>query len=159
MYATIFNHFCTFDHCGFLDDVSLTFVNKTDHLIRLRGKTTGEAHLRLCHHLGLILKKVYSSFITNILKHLYFYKAGTVWGQRFSDISLISGVFLFLRMFFICCYFGYYLLLFLLLSSLLFLRLPLSLLFLFLLLLFIFIKLLLLILLFISSLLPLSLLV
>ena len=131
MQQYLFNHFCTFDHCGFLDDVSLTFVNKTDHLIRLRGKTTGEAHLRLCHHLGLILKKVYSSFITNILKHLYFYKAGTVWGQRFSDISLISGVFLFLRMFFICCYFGYYLLFLLLSSSLLFLWLPLLSLFLF----------------------------
>ena len=93
MQQYLFNHFCTFDHCGFLDDVSLTFMNKTDNLIRLRGKTTGEEHLRLCHHLGLISKKVYSSFITNILKHLHFYKAGTFWGQRFSDISLISGVF------------------------------------------------------------------
>ena len=27
---TIFNHFCTSGHCGFLEDVSLTFIDKTD---------------------------------------------------------------------------------------------------------------------------------
>ena len=33
----------------------------------LNRKTTGETHLRLWHHLDLILKKVSSSFITNML--------------------------------------------------------------------------------------------
>ena len=40
---------------------------KLIHLIRSEGNTTGKAHLRLWHHLGLILKRVSGSFITNIL--------------------------------------------------------------------------------------------
>ena len=67
MQQHLFNNFCTSDHCGFLEDVSLTFIVKLTHLIHLKGKATGEAHLRLWHHLGLILKKVSSSFITNML--------------------------------------------------------------------------------------------
>ena len=67
MQQHLFNHFCTSGHCGFLEDVSLTFKIKLTHLIRLKGKTTGEAHLRLWHKLGLILKKVSRGFITNIL--------------------------------------------------------------------------------------------
>ena len=55
MQQHFFNHFCTSGHCGFLRGC---LVNLT---------TTGEAHLKLWHYLGLILKKVSSSFITNIL--------------------------------------------------------------------------------------------
>ena len=40
---------------------------KLTYLIHLKGKTIAEAHLRPWHHLGLIQKKVSSSFITNIL--------------------------------------------------------------------------------------------
>ena len=30
MQQHLFNHFCTSGHCGFLEDVSLTFIDKTD---------------------------------------------------------------------------------------------------------------------------------
>ena len=30
MQQDLFNHFCTSSHCGFLEDVSLTFIDKTD---------------------------------------------------------------------------------------------------------------------------------
>ena len=30
MQQHLFNYFCTSDHCGFLEDVSLTFIDKTD---------------------------------------------------------------------------------------------------------------------------------
>ena len=30
MQQHLFNHFCTCGHCGFLENVSLTFIDKTD---------------------------------------------------------------------------------------------------------------------------------
>ena len=80
--------------------------------MHLKGKITEEAHVRLWHHLG-ILKKVFSSFSTNILSICIF--TGLV---RFEDKDFQlcrQWSFLFLKMFFICCYFDYYLLLLLLL--------------------------------------------
>ena len=55
MQQHLFNHFCTSGHCSFLEDVSLTFIDKTDPSDQLK-REDGEAQLRLWHHLGLILK-------------------------------------------------------------------------------------------------------
>ena len=47
MQQHLFNHFCTSGHCGFLEDVSIIFIDKTDPTDLLKCKTTGEACLRL----------------------------------------------------------------------------------------------------------------
>ena len=68
MQQHLFNHFCTSGQCGFLEDISLTFLDKTDPSDPLKREDYQiMAHLRLWHHPGLILKKVSSSFITNML--------------------------------------------------------------------------------------------
>ena len=104
MQQHLFNDFYTSGIWGFLEDVSY----KLTYPVRIKGKTTGEARLQLWHHLGLILEKVPRNFYYQYFEHLYFYKTGTFWGKKFYDISLISVVF-FLWMFFIYCYFYYYL--------------------------------------------------
>ena len=79
-------------------------------LIHLKGKTTGEAHLRLWHHSDLILNKVSSSFSTNMLSIFIFIglvrfeeKDFWIYGGDFTNFSIC------------CCCFGNYFLLFLLL--------------------------------------------
>ena len=108
MQQHLFNHFCTSGHCGFLEDVSLTFIDKTDPSDQLK-REDGEAQLRLWHHLGLILKKVSSGFISNMLSICIF--IGLVRFQE-KDFWIYGGDFIFFS--FSCCYFGNYLLLFLL---------------------------------------------
>ena len=51
MQKHLLNQFCVSGHCSFLEDVSLTFIDKTDPSDPLKEKTTGEVHLRLWHHL------------------------------------------------------------------------------------------------------------
>ena len=110
MQEHLFKHFCTSGQCNFLEDVSLAFVDKTDPSDRLKGKTTGEAELRLWHHLGWILNRVSSSFITNMLSISIF--IGLV---RFEDKDCwrYGGDFNFFpfavaHMVIICCYFCNY---------------------------------------------------
>ena len=61
-------------------------------MIRLKEKTAGKAQLRLRYHLGLILKKVSSSFITNIKSICIF--IGLVCFED-KDFRIYSGVFFF----------------------------------------------------------------
>ena len=82
-------------------------------MIRLKEKTAGKAQLRLWYHSGLILKKLSSSFITNILSICIFIGLVCFEDKDFRIYS--SFFFLIFKDNFICCYFGYYLLLFLLL--------------------------------------------
>ena len=122
MQQHLFNHFCTSGQCGFLEDISLTFLDKTDPSDPLKREDYQiMAHLRLWHHPGLILKKVSSSFITNMLSICIF--IGLV---RFEDKDFwmyggdfIVFFFMLLRFwqlfvvifvitFIICCYFCYY---------------------------------------------------
>ena len=48
----LFNYSCTSGHAGFLDDVSKTFIYKTDPSIHLKEKTIGDVRLKPWHPLG-----------------------------------------------------------------------------------------------------------
>ena len=69
MQQHLFNHFCTVGHCGFLEDVSLTFIDKTDPSDPLKREDNGR-----------IFKKVSGIFITNTLSICIFIGLG-----RFKD--------------------------------------------------------------------------
>ena len=131
MQQHLFNHFCTSGHCGFLEDVSLTFIDKTDPSDQLKREDR-EAQLRLWHHLGLILKKVSSGFITYTFSICIFiglvrFEDNDFWiyGGDFIVFFFLSLLFwllfvvIFVITFIICCYFCYYCFLSLLLLLLL----------------------------------------
>ena len=109
----MFNHFCTSGHCVFLEDISLIFIYKTDPYDLLKGQDSWKGTVKAVYHSGLILKKVSSSFITNILSICIFIGLVCFEDKDFRIYS--SFFFLIFKDNFICCYFGYYLLLFLLL--------------------------------------------
>ena len=44
MQQHLFNHFCNSGHCGFLEDVSLTFIDKADPSNSLRREDLLEKH-------------------------------------------------------------------------------------------------------------------
>ena len=93
----------------------------------LNRKTTGETHLRLWHHLGLILKKVSSSFITNMLSICIFiglvrFEDKDFWmygGDPFFVVVAVVAILVIICWYF--CYFYHLLSFLLLLLSLLFL--------------------------------------
>ena len=131
MQQHLFNHFCTSGNCGFLEHVSLTFIGKSNPSDLLKREDYWRSTLKAVARFGLNVEESILQFYLQYREVLFFYRTGTFWGQRFLDISIITGVFLFLKMLLICCYFCYYLLFFLLLlllSSLLLLLLWLSLL-------------------------------
>ena len=56
MQQHLFNHFCTSGHCGFLDDVSLTFTNKTDPSDLLKREDYWRRTLKTMAPFGLNIK-------------------------------------------------------------------------------------------------------
>ena len=58
MQEQLFRHFSSLGHNGFLNDLSMTFIDKTDSSIPLNVKIFGEKHLWLWRLMGLILKIV-----------------------------------------------------------------------------------------------------
>ena len=63
----LFNYFCTSGDSVFLHAVSLTLKVKLTYLIHLKAQNIEEARLRLWWYLSLMLKKLSSTFIANIL--------------------------------------------------------------------------------------------
>ena len=100
----LLNHFCISDHRGFLQDDSLTFVYKLTKLIPLKTKEYWRSTLRQWYHLGLILKKVSGSFITNIIR---FKDKDFLTYHWFLLSFYLQECFLFVVTIFsiICCYF------------------------------------------------------
>ena len=109
MQQHLFNHFCTSGNCGFLEHVSLTFIGKSNPSDLLKRKDYWRSRLKAVARFGLNVEESILQFYLQYLEVLFFYRTGTFWGQRFLDISIITGVFLFLKMLLICCYFCYYL--------------------------------------------------
>ena len=67
MQQHLFNHFCTSGHWGFLEDVSLTFIDKIDPSDPLKKEDYWRSTLNTMTPFGLNIEEVSSSFITNIL--------------------------------------------------------------------------------------------
>ena len=59
MQEHLFRDFSSPSHNGFLNDVSITFIDKTDIQILLHEKTIGEELSKPWHLLDLILKTVF----------------------------------------------------------------------------------------------------
>ena len=76
MQEQLFRHFSSLGHNGFLNDLSMTFIDKTDSSIPLNVKIFGEKHLWLWCLMGLILKIVSEFYhfdnITVIIDTFYF---------------------------------------------------------------------------------------
>ena len=53
MQQHLFNHFCTSGHCGFLEDVSLTFIDKTDPSDPLKREDYWRSTLKTMAPFGL----------------------------------------------------------------------------------------------------------
>ena len=76
MQEQLFRHFSSLGHNGFLNDLSMTFIDKMDSSIPLNVKIFGEKHLWLWRLMGLILKVVSEFYhfdnITVIIDTFYF---------------------------------------------------------------------------------------
>ena len=57
MQQHLFNHFCTSGHCGFLEDVSLTFIDKTDPSDPLKRKDYWKSTLKTMAPFGLNIEE------------------------------------------------------------------------------------------------------
>ena len=108
MQQHLFNCFCTSGNCGFLEHVSLTFIGKSNPSDLLKREDYWRSTLKTVAPFGLNIEESILQFYLQYLEVLFFYRTGTFWGQRFLDTSIITGVFLFLKMLFICCYFCYH---------------------------------------------------
>ena len=53
----LFNHFCTSGHCGFLEDVSLTFIDKTDPSDPLKREDYWRSTLKTMAPFGLNIEE------------------------------------------------------------------------------------------------------
>ena len=53
----LFNHFCTCSHCGFLEDVSLTFINETDPTDPVKGEDCWRSTLKAMEAFGLNIEE------------------------------------------------------------------------------------------------------
>ena len=53
----LFNHFCTAGHCGFLEDVSLTFIDKSDSSDPLKRKDYRKSTLKTMAPFGLNIEE------------------------------------------------------------------------------------------------------
>ena len=94
-----FNHSRTSDHWSFLENVSLTFIDKTDASNSLKREDCWRCTLKTIAPFRLDTKGRVLQVYYQYFAHWYFDRTGTIWGQRFSDLCLISIVFLFLKMF------------------------------------------------------------
>ena len=108
MQQHLFNHFCTSGHCGFLEDVSLTFIDKINPSDPFKREDYWRSTLKTMAPFGLnIEESVRKCEIANMLS-IYFYRTGTFWG--FLDIPCrFYCFFLFVVtiLVIICCYFCY----------------------------------------------------
>ena len=59
MYATTFKHFNSDGHQCFLDEISITFIDKADPSEPLKEIITGGVPLRLLHHGVSMLRTVF----------------------------------------------------------------------------------------------------
>ena len=57
MQQHLFNHFCTSGHCGFLEDVSLTFIDKTDPSDPLKREDYWRSTLKTMASFGLNIEE------------------------------------------------------------------------------------------------------
>ena len=57
MQQYLFNHFCTSGHCGFLEDVSLTFIDKTDPSDPLKREDYWKSTLKKMAPFGLNIEE------------------------------------------------------------------------------------------------------
>ena len=62
MQQHLFNHFCTSGHCGFLEHVSLTFIDKTDPSDPLKREDYWRSMLKTMALFGLNIKESVSQF-------------------------------------------------------------------------------------------------
>ena len=58
----LFNHFCTSGHAGFLDDVSITFIDKTDPSNPLKREDYWRRTLKIMAPFGLNIKESVSTY-------------------------------------------------------------------------------------------------
>ena len=70
------NHFCTSGHCSFLEDVSLTILDKTDPSDPLKREDYWRSALKTMASFRPKEESV-SQFYYRYLEHLYFYRTGT----------------------------------------------------------------------------------
>ena len=53
----LFNHFCTSGHCGFLEDVSLTYIDKTDPSDQRKREDHWRSRLKTMASFGLNIEE------------------------------------------------------------------------------------------------------
>ena len=75
MQQHLFNHLCTSGHAGFLDDVSITFIDKTD---LLKSEDYWRLRLKPWHLLGYISKEVFNVMSPYIYVLIFAY-IGSLW--------------------------------------------------------------------------------
>ena len=77
MQQHLLNHFCTFDHCGLIEDVSLTFIDKTGPSDPLKREDYWRSTLKTMAPFGLNIEESVWQFFHQYIEHLYFYRAVT----------------------------------------------------------------------------------
>ena len=112
-----FNHFCTSGHCSFLEDVSVTFIDKTDTSDLLKRKGYWRSTLKTMAPFGLNIEESVQQFyyveVCNfqdwyvLTKNIFRYIVESFLSLLLSLFWLLFIV-IFVIIFIICCYFCYY---------------------------------------------------